>query len=99
MIPHNRDWVASSLDFSHQKRERVFESVIRVMGGLLSAYDLTKDSLYFEKAREFGRKILPVRAQAWLALCLANLASTTRTKTNATLGLPGQDDALQLGDV
>ena len=36
------DWVEKSLSFDHQGNERVFESIIRVMGGLLSAHDLTK---------------------------------------------------------
>lgn len=32
----------------------MFETTIRVLGGLLSAYDLSRDAIFLEKAREIG---------------------------------------------
>ncbi|CED84698.1 1, 2-alpha-mannosidase [Phaffia rhodozyma] len=37
-----------------------FETVIRYMGGLLGAYDLSGDSLLLQRAEELGKIILPV---------------------------------------
>ena len=38
----------------------VFEMNIRVLGGLLSTYALTKDEMFLEKAKEFGDILLHV---------------------------------------
>jgi mannosyl-oligosaccharide alpha-1,2-mannosidase len=37
----------------------VFETTIRVLGGLLAAYDLTKDDMFKEKAQQLGERLLP----------------------------------------
>jgi mannosyl-oligosaccharide alpha-1,2-mannosidase len=37
----------------------VFETTIRIVGGLLSAYDFTEDPLFLEKAEEVVKKLLP----------------------------------------
>ncbi|CAL5003164.1 unnamed protein product [Urochloa decumbens] len=44
-----RDWVAESLDFDKDYEASVFETTIRVVGGLLSAYDLSADKIFLEK--------------------------------------------------
>ncbi|KAL0916662.1 hypothetical protein M5K25_014190 [Dendrobium thyrsiflorum] len=54
-----REWVANSLDFNKNYEASVFETTIRVVGGLLSAYDLSGDSLFLEKARDIGDRLLP----------------------------------------
>lgn len=36
----------------------VFETTIRVLGGLLSAYDLSGDGVFLNKARELGDRLL-----------------------------------------
>jgi mannosyl-oligosaccharide alpha-1,2-mannosidase len=36
-----------------------FETTIRVLGGLLSAYELSGDSMFLEKADDLGRRFLP----------------------------------------
>ncbi|XP_014508082.2 mannosyl-oligosaccharide 1,2-alpha-mannosidase MNS1 isoform X2 [Vigna radiata var. radiata] len=54
-----REWVAESLSFDKNIEVSVFETTIRVMGGLLSAYDLSGDKVFLEKAREIADKLLP----------------------------------------
>uniref|UniRef100_A0A0A9A537 alpha-1,2-Mannosidase n=1 Tax=Arundo donax TaxID=35708 RepID=A0A0A9A537_ARUDO len=49
-----RDWVAESLDFDKDCEASVFETTIRVVGGLLSAYDLSADKIFLEKARDIS---------------------------------------------
>ena len=38
----------------------VFETIIRVLGGLLSAFDLSGDPAFLEKAKDLGEQLLPV---------------------------------------
>jgi hypothetical protein len=54
-----RDWIASSLNFNKGASISVFEVTIRVLGGLLAAFDLSKDQLFLDKARDLGDKLLP----------------------------------------
>lgn len=54
-----RDWVATRLDFDKQQDVNVFETTIRVLGGLLSAYHLSGgDSIYLEKAQDLGNRLV-----------------------------------------
>lgn len=52
-----RDWVAYSLDFSKVGRVIVFETVIRILGGLLSMFHLSGDRMYLHKAEELGARL------------------------------------------
>ncbi|KAF7843130.1 Mannosyl-oligosaccharide 1,2-alpha-mannosidase MNS1 [Senna tora] len=54
-----REWVANSLDFNKDYEASVFETTIRVVGGLLSAYDLSGDKVFLEKARDIADRLLP----------------------------------------
>ncbi|KAF8651562.1 hypothetical protein HU200_063383 [Digitaria exilis] len=54
-----RDWVAESLDFDKDYDASVFETTIRVVGGLLSAYDLSGDKVFLEKAQDITDRLLP----------------------------------------
>ncbi|KAJ9162763.1 hypothetical protein P3X46_022512 [Hevea brasiliensis] len=54
-----REWVANSLDFNKNYEASVFETTIRVVGGLLSAYDLSGDKIFLEKARDIADRLLP----------------------------------------
>ena len=50
-----RDWVAHSLDIDTNRNEvSVFETTIRVLGGLLAAYHLSHDHLFLQKAVSFS---------------------------------------------
>ncbi|KAL9235545.1 hypothetical protein vseg_010295 [Gypsophila vaccaria] len=54
-----REWVANSLDFNKDYDASVFETTIRVVGGLLSAYDLSNDKMFLEKAQDIADRLLP----------------------------------------
>jgi len=56
-----RAWVADTeaLDFSKVGNVNVFETSIRVIGGLLAAATLTGDSMFATRAAELGTRMLP----------------------------------------
>ncbi|KAK4479223.1 hypothetical protein RD792_014734 [Penstemon davidsonii] len=54
-----REWVANSLDFNKNYDASVFETTIRVVGGLLSTYDLSGDKVFLEKAKDIADRLLP----------------------------------------
>ncbi|XP_006863848.1 PREDICTED: endoplasmic reticulum mannosyl-oligosaccharide 1,2-alpha-mannosidase-like [Chrysochloris asiatica] len=54
-----RKWVSQKLQFQKDVDVNLFESTIRILGGLLSTYHLTGDSLFLEKAKDFGNRLLP----------------------------------------
>ncbi|KAF9662952.1 hypothetical protein SADUNF_Sadunf18G0107700 [Salix dunnii] len=54
-----KEWVANSLDFNKDYEASVFETTIRVVGGLLSAYDLSGDKVFLEKAKNIADRLLP----------------------------------------
>lgn len=45
-----REWVATQLNFNINQDVNLFESTIRILGGLLSTYHLTNDQLFLDKA-------------------------------------------------
>ena len=45
-----RDWVAHKLNLAQNREVSVFEVTIRALGGLLSAYHLSNDDVFLEKA-------------------------------------------------
>ncbi|CAL8317830.1 unnamed protein product [Lota lota] len=54
-----RGWVEKDLSFSKNVDVNLFESTIRVLGGLLSTYHLTADQLFLEKAIDMGSRLMP----------------------------------------
>ncbi|CAL8070238.1 unnamed protein product [Calicophoron daubneyi] len=54
-----RNWISKSLNFDlDNDHVSLFEITIRVLGGLLSAYTLSKDKLFLEKAENLGPRLL-----------------------------------------
>jgi Glycosyl hydrolase family 47 len=53
----------STIDFTHGSNYFVpfFEATIRYMGGLLSAYSLTKEPIFLSKADDIGRALLSLQ--------------------------------------
>ncbi|XP_017281026.1 endoplasmic reticulum mannosyl-oligosaccharide 1,2-alpha-mannosidase [Kryptolebias marmoratus] len=54
-----RNWVEKELSFEKNVDVNLFETTIRVLGGLLSCYHLTKDQLFLEKAKDLGSRLMP----------------------------------------
>ncbi|CAG0900914.1 unnamed protein product, partial [Cyprideis torosa] len=55
-----REWVATELDLAKNARwVNTFETTIRVLGGLLSAYHLSGDRIFLDKAVDLGERLLP----------------------------------------
>lgn len=54
-----RDWVEKSLNLDVNSNVNLFECTIRVLGGLLSAYHLSADQLFLDKAKYLGDRLMP----------------------------------------
>ncbi|RVE68802.1 hypothetical protein OJAV_G00095130 [Oryzias javanicus] len=52
-------WVATELTFNKNVDVNLFESTIRILGGLLSTYHLTGDALFLDKAKDIGSRLMP----------------------------------------
>lgn len=58
LLQHARHWIQHELQWNGQVHANVFELTIRVLGGYLSAYELEKDQLYLDKARELADRLV-----------------------------------------
>ncbi|GLD75378.1 endoplasmic reticulum mannosyl-oligosaccharide 1,2-alpha-mannosidase-like protein, partial [Lates japonicus] len=54
-----KNWVEKELSFNKNVDVNLFETTIRVLGGLLSSYHLTGDQLFLEKAKDLGSRLMP----------------------------------------
>lgn len=54
-----RAWVADKLTFEKDQEVNLFETTIRVLGGLLSTYHLSADSMFLDKATDLGFRLMP----------------------------------------
>jgi hypothetical protein len=55
-----REYVVANLSFDHDIYVKNFEITIRLLGGLLSNYQLTGDKRLLDLADDLGRRLLPV---------------------------------------
>eukprot|EP00095_Tigriopus_kingsejongensis_P001707 maker-scaffold802_size95064-snap-gene-0.18 protein:Tk01707 transcript:maker-scaffold802_size95064-snap-gene-0.18-mRNA-1 annotation:"endoplasmic reticulum mannosyl-oligosaccharide -alpha-mannosidase" len=53
-----RDWVESTLDFGVNRDVNLFETTIRVLGGLLGAFHFSGDKMFLERAKDLGDRLL-----------------------------------------
>lgn len=53
-----RDWVRDNLHHDHVHSVSVFETTIRDLGGLLAAYDWSRDKVFLDKALELGERLI-----------------------------------------
>jgi endoplasmic reticulum Man9GlcNAc2 1,2-alpha-mannosidase len=54
-----KTWVESSLQLDVNRDVNLFETTIRVLGGLLSIYHLAGDEVFLAKAVEVGNRLMP----------------------------------------
>lgn len=52
------DWIKSSLSFDRDVAVNCFETTIRMLGGLISAYHLTGEAVLYDKAYDLGDRLL-----------------------------------------
>ena len=45
-----KNWIQHDLVFTHDRDVNLFETTIRILGGLLSAYHLTGENVFKERA-------------------------------------------------
>ncbi len=53
-------WIDNELAFNITGPTSTFEIIIRVLGGLLSAYELSGEPLLLAKAKDMGERLMPV---------------------------------------
>lgn len=53
-----RTWVSDELTFEKDNFVNLFETTIRVLGGLLTAFHITKDEMYKTKAIDIGGRLM-----------------------------------------
>lgn len=53
-----KNWVQQKLTFSINKDVNLFETTIRVLGGLLSAFHLSGEPVFLEKAQDLGNRLM-----------------------------------------
>lgn len=53
-----RTWVESELNFNINKDVNLFETTIRVLGGLLSTYHLSSDKIFLDKAIDLADRLM-----------------------------------------
>lgn len=52
--------MAQHLNFDKPAKLSLFETTIRIVGGLLSAYDLSEDRMFLSKAEKLVDMLMPV---------------------------------------
>ncbi|CAG7721013.1 unnamed protein product [Allacma fusca] len=88
-----RDWVEKSFDLSRsswfpwKRMVSLFEINIRIIGGFLSAFALTGDPLFANKAYEVGKNVLP---------CFNTPSGIPYNKINPATGIPDYSSTISL---
>ncbi|XP_077398995.1 endoplasmic reticulum mannosyl-oligosaccharide 1,2-alpha-mannosidase [Vanacampus margaritifer] len=54
-----KQWIEKELSFNQNVDVNLFETTIRILGGLLSTYHLTGDQLFLNKAKDLGSRMMP----------------------------------------
>ena len=70
------NYVVDSLDFNKDVEAKIFEVNIRILGGLLSMYELSENPLVLNKAKDFADRMLPAfNTQTGIPKYWVNLAT------------------------
>ncbi|ETW86588.1 glycoside hydrolase family 47 protein [Heterobasidion irregulare TC 32-1] len=93
-----RAWVATNMTFERDASFNTFETTIRVLGGLLSAYHLSgEDALFLDKAKELADRLLPAfDTPSGLPLSMINLAKREGISDKDNQGLVSTAEASTL---
>lgn len=80
-----REYILTHLSFDHDMFVKAFEINIRLLGGLLSSYQLTGDERFLKLARDLGDRLIPIfKSPSGLPYVEVNLrtGAVRGTKTN-----------------
>ncbi|KAA1471635.1 glycoside hydrolase [Dentipellis sp. KUC8613] len=93
-----RSWVENKMTLDRDANFNTFETTIRVLGGLLSAYHLSgEDKLFLDKAKELADRLLPVfDTPSGLPLSMVNLAQRKGVADTDNQGLISTAEASTL---
>ncbi|WP_271008206.1 glycoside hydrolase family 47 protein [Paucibacter sp. B51] len=87
-----RELIASQLNFDQDLSVQNFEITIRLLGGLVSAYQLSGDARLLAKAEDLGKRLLPVfESPTGLPYTHVNLRSG---KVSGTISNPAETGTL-----
>ena len=79
-----RDWVRDHLDHSSVKNKvSMFETTIRDLGGLLSAYDFSGDKVFLEKAIDLGDRLFKAFDNSPSGIPFGQVSPATGASENA----------------
>lgn len=69
-----RDWVENFLNLNSDRYNNLFEITIRILGGLLSAFHLSADKVFLEKAYDLSnRTLVAFQTKSFIPLSDINL--------------------------
>jgi hypothetical protein len=92
-----RKWVAEDLSFDREGKINTFELTIRVLGGLLSAYHLSNDDIFLEKAVDLAERIMPIfDTKSGLPLSYVDLADRKGIPDQSNRGMISTAEAATL---
>lgn len=72
------EWVRNSLTFEKDRYVNLFEATIRTLGGLLSAFHLTGDKMFVEKAEDLAERLLSAFSSSKSIVPLSDVNLKTR---------------------
>ncbi|ODV92703.1 glycoside hydrolase family 47 protein, partial [Tortispora caseinolytica NRRL Y-17796] len=92
-----REWVSSNLKYDHDIVLNTFDTTTRLLGGLLSAYYLSKDDLYLDRAVQLGNRLLTAfSSTSALPSAEFNLRSGVKPATSSTTSIGAASLQLEL---
>lgn len=90
----SKELIFSKLNFNVDQSVQVFEMTIRMLGGLMSAYELDGDKKFLLLAEDLGKRMLPAfKSPTGMPYRFVNLANG---KTNDSISNPAEIGTLML---
>ncbi|ETN69272.1 glycosyl hydrolase family 47 [Necator americanus] len=77
-VAQGTEWIRDSLSFEKDIYVNLFETTIRTLGGLLSAYHLTGDRMFIAKAEDLGKRLIVGFTSSKSAVPLSDVNLKTR---------------------
>ncbi|KAK6012508.1 glycosyl hydrolase family 47, partial [Ostertagia ostertagi] len=86
-VAQGTEWIRNSLTFEKDRYVNLFETTIRTLGGLLSAYHLTGDTMFVTKAQDLADRLMGAFTKSKSAIPLSDVnLKTSKAKAPSWLG-------------